>query len=104
MSGRREHRLRQLALDRCLQILEEAQMRGQVRVDGPLGAALRRAGFAVDHHTGSHAVLYKPGHPNPVTVPMHTRDLKLGTLRRWARVTMMGDLWLLPSASRLRIS
>ncbi len=43
MSGRREHRLRQLALDRCLQILEEAQMRGQVRVDGPLGAALRRA-------------------------------------------------------------
>ena len=42
MSGR-EHRLRQLALDRCLQILEEAQMRGQVRVDGPLGTRLRRA-------------------------------------------------------------
>ena len=37
----RDHRLRQLALDRCLQILEEAQMRGQQRVDGPLGAALR---------------------------------------------------------------
>ncbi|HLZ94126.1 MAG TPA: hypothetical protein VKT20_02205 [Candidatus Dormibacteraeota bacterium] len=43
MSGRREHRLRQLALDRCLEILEEAQIRGQSRVDGPLGARLRRA-------------------------------------------------------------
>jgi len=41
MSGR-EHRLRQLALDCCLQILEEAQMKGQLRVDGPLGARLRR--------------------------------------------------------------
>ena len=43
MSGQPEHRLRQLALDRCLQILEEAQMRGKVRVDGPLGTRLRRA-------------------------------------------------------------
>jgi hypothetical protein len=39
----REHRLRQLALDRCLLILEEAQMRGQARVDGRLGEVLRRA-------------------------------------------------------------
>jgi hypothetical protein len=49
----REHRLRQLALDRCLQILEEAQMRGQQRVDGPLGAALRiqlaHSGVIVEH-------------------------------------------------------
>ena len=49
----REHRLRQLGLDRCLQILEEAQMRGQQRVDGPLGAALRlqleRSGVMVEH-------------------------------------------------------
>jgi len=42
MSGR-EHRLRQLALDRCLEILEEAQIKGQSRVDGPLGTRLRRA-------------------------------------------------------------
>ncbi len=52
MSGR-EHRLRQLALDRCLQILEEAQMHGQVRVDGRLGTALRwqleRAGVMAEH-------------------------------------------------------
>jgi predicted RNA binding protein YcfA (HicA-like mRNA interferase family) len=45
-------------------------------------AALRRAGFAVDHQTGSHAVLYKAGHPNPITVPMHAGDMKSGTLRR----------------------
>ena len=52
MNGR-EHRLRQLALDRCLEILEEAQMRGQARVDGPLGAALRgqleRSGVIAEH-------------------------------------------------------
>jgi hypothetical protein len=42
MSGR-EHRLRQVALDRCLEILEEAQIKGQTRVDGPLGTRLRKA-------------------------------------------------------------
>jgi hypothetical protein len=49
----RTHKFRQLALDRCLQLLEEAQVRGQTRVDGPLGAALRRqlehAGVIAEH-------------------------------------------------------
>jgi hypothetical protein len=49
----RAHRSRQLALDRCLQLLEEAQIRGQSRVDGPLGALLRRqlehAGLLAEH-------------------------------------------------------
>jgi hypothetical protein len=49
----REHRLRQLALDLCLQLLEEAQVRGQARIDGPLGASLRRhlerAGVLAEH-------------------------------------------------------
>jgi hypothetical protein len=49
----REHRVRQLALDRCLQLLEESQVRGQTRVDGPLGLALRkqleRAGVIAEH-------------------------------------------------------
>ena len=49
----RAHRSKQLALDRCLQILEEAQVRGQARIDGPLGASLRRylerAGVIADH-------------------------------------------------------
>jgi hypothetical protein len=47
------HRAKQLALDRCLQLLEEAQIRGQGRIDGPLGASLRRqlehAGVIADH-------------------------------------------------------
>ena len=49
----REHKLRQLALDRCLQLLEEAQVGGKTRVDGPLGTSLRRhlerAGVIADH-------------------------------------------------------
>ena len=49
----RSHRSRQLALDRCLQLLEEAQVRGQSRIDGDLGAALRKnlehAGVIADH-------------------------------------------------------
>ena len=47
------HKSRQVALDRCLQLLEEAQMRGQGRIDGLLGTALRRnlerAGVLADH-------------------------------------------------------
>ena len=47
------HRSRQLALDRCLQLLEEAQMKGQTRIDGPLASSLRRhfegAGWMVEH-------------------------------------------------------
>jgi hypothetical protein len=49
----REHRSRQIALDRCLQLLEVAQMRGQARIDGPLGSSLRRhlerAGVIAEH-------------------------------------------------------
>lgn len=49
----RAHRSRQLALDRCLQLLEEAQIRGKGRVDGPLGASLRlhleHAGVIAEH-------------------------------------------------------
>jgi hypothetical protein len=47
------HRSRQLALDSCLQLLEDAQVRGQARIDGPLGVSLRRhlehAGVIADH-------------------------------------------------------
>jgi hypothetical protein len=56
----RAHRSRQLALDRCLQLLEEAQVRGRARVDGPLGASLRRhlerAGVIADHRLESRRV------------------------------------------------
>ena len=49
----RAHRAKQLALDRCLQLLEEAQVRGQARIDGHLGTSLRQqlehAGVIADH-------------------------------------------------------
>lgn len=49
----RGHRSRQMALDRCLHLLENAQLRGKGRIDGPLGLALRRhlehAGVIADH-------------------------------------------------------
>jgi predicted RNA binding protein YcfA (HicA-like mRNA interferase family) len=36
---------------------------------------LKRAGYTVDHQTGSHVILYKHGHL-PISVPSHNRDLK----------------------------
>jgi len=51
-------------------------------------AALRRAGFVVHHQTGSHAIL-KSAAGRRVTVPMHNRDLKTGTLRSIVRESGM---------------
>jgi hypothetical protein len=49
----RSPRERLLALDSCLQLLEEALAGGRARVDGELGARLRRllgrAGLVPDH-------------------------------------------------------
>jgi hypothetical protein len=48
-----QHRSRQIALDRCLNLLEDAQVHGRSRIDGPLGTSLRshleRAGVIADH-------------------------------------------------------
>ncbi|MFH0854637.1 MAG: type II toxin-antitoxin system HicA family toxin [bacterium] len=38
--------------------------------------ALERAGFYVDHITGSHYILYKNDKSFPVVVPFHNKDLK----------------------------
>jgi predicted RNA binding protein YcfA (HicA-like mRNA interferase family) len=44
--------------------------------------ALERAGFEIDHQTGSHAVLWRASDGCRVTVPRHNRDLGRGlTLR-----------------------
>ena len=49
-------------------------------------AALGRAGFFVHHQSGSHAVLrHRTETSRRVTVPMHSRDLKRGTLRSIVR-------------------
>lgn len=43
--------------------------------------ALERGGFFVHHTTGSHYALRHPDDPTiRVTVPLHTRDIKRGTL------------------------
>ena len=43
--------------------------------------ALNRAGFFLDHSTGSHRFFRHPDRPGIVTVPFHRRDLKRGTLK-----------------------
>ena len=43
--------------------------------------ALERGGFFVKRQTGSHVILYKPGLQRPITVPMHSRALPIGTQR-----------------------
>jgi predicted RNA binding protein YcfA (HicA-like mRNA interferase family) len=43
--------------------------------------ALYKAGFVLDHQTGSHAILYNSATKRRVSVPMHGRDLKKGTLK-----------------------
>ncbi|MBD3343726.1 MAG: addiction module toxin, HicA family [Chitinivibrionales bacterium] len=43
--------------------------------------ALKKAGYKIDHQTGSYVILEKPGHPSIITVPMHNIDLKKGTLK-----------------------
>jgi predicted RNA binding protein YcfA (HicA-like mRNA interferase family) len=42
---------------------------------------LKKYGFVIDHQTGSHVIMEKPNHPLIVTIPMHNRDLKKGTLK-----------------------
>lgn len=44
--------------------------------------ALQRAGFYVDHQTGSHARLFHSTRPElRVTIPIHNKDLPQGTLK-----------------------
>jgi predicted RNA binding protein YcfA (HicA-like mRNA interferase family) len=42
--------------------------------------ALGRAGFFLDHSTGSHRFFRHPHRPGIVTVSFHRKDLKRGTL------------------------
>lgn len=43
--------------------------------------ALQRAGFFLDHSTGSHRFFRHPTGDGLVTVPFHRKDLKRGTLK-----------------------
>ncbi|MBI4312468.1 MAG: type II toxin-antitoxin system HicA family toxin [Chloroflexi bacterium] len=45
-------------------------------------AALRKAGFEIDHISGSHYILRHPSRPNRVTVPYHgPEDVKRAVVR-----------------------
>jgi predicted RNA binding protein YcfA (HicA-like mRNA interferase family) len=45
-------------------------------------AALEKAGFVIDHQTGSHVVIWRESDDQRVIVPWHSRDLGRGlTLR-----------------------
>jgi len=61
-------------------------------------SALERAGFLVKRQTGSHAILYKPDIRRPISIPIHPKDLPIGTLRaiiRQANLTVDEFLRLL---------
>ena len=61
-------------------------------------SALERAGFVLKRQTGSHAILYKSDIHLPITVPVHTSDLPVGTLRaiiRQANLTVNEFIGLL---------
>lgn len=42
---------------------------------------LKSNGFVLDHVTGSHYIFYNEQHKRRVTVPYHTKDLPIGTLK-----------------------
>ena len=51
---------------------------------------LERAGFELHHSTGSHRIFKHPERAEiRVTVPFHSRDLKIGTLRAIIRQSGM---------------
>jgi len=45
-------------------------------------AALKRAGFELDHQTGSHADLYNPLSRRQTVVPVHAGDIGRGLLKK----------------------
>jgi len=46
---------------------------------------LRRHGFILDHVTGSHYIFFNPSSKRRVTVPYHTKNLPIGTLKSIVR-------------------
>lgn len=52
--------------------------------------ALRKAGFVIDHQTGSHLSLSHPDSPTRFAViPMYNKDLRKGTLKSILRQSGM---------------
>ncbi len=43
-------------------------------------AILEKAGYYIDHTTGSHYIMRHPDHPWRIPVPYHAKDIKRGVL------------------------
>jgi predicted RNA binding protein YcfA (HicA-like mRNA interferase family) len=43
-------------------------------------AILEKAGYYIDHTTGSHYIMRHPEYPQRIPVPYHTKDIKRGVL------------------------
>ena len=43
-------------------------------------AILEKAGFYIDHTTGSHYIMHHPDYPQRIPVPYHTKDIKRSVL------------------------
>ena len=54
-------------------------------------SALERAGFLFRRQRGSHARLFHPGTNRQVTIPVHNRDMKVGTLRSILKQARLSD-------------
>ena len=52
---------------------------------------LLKAGFKIDHITGSHYILYNPVSKKRVTLPFHTKDLPKGTLHSIIKSTGLSE-------------
>ena len=48
---------------------------------GEVISILEKAGYDIDHTTGSHYIMRHPDHPQRISVPYHARDIKRGVLR-----------------------
>ena len=53
--------------------------------------ALTRAGFVVDHQTGSHAILYSEGTGLRTVVPLHSGDLPRWLLKQIIKQAGMSE-------------
>lgn len=52
---------------------------------------LFRAGFKIDHITGSHYILYNSISDKTVTLPLHNKDLPKGTLHSIIKSAGLGE-------------
>ena len=53
-------------------------------------AILQKAGYHIDHTTGSHYIMRHPDRAQRIVVPYHTKDIKKGVLHSIIKQTGLG--------------